>query len=146
MMDGQVTQVVLFVKCVESGQADMERREEKKSAHCSRLHSFTHYHIMSHRTNCVCILFVCFYISSTRHSPTCLCPALIRAVGSVNRVVTTHWNKASATLANLNLSLVHKRYVRCNYDSSGVSTITHSQAESVCVHVCVYVCVCVMLF
>lgn len=98
--------------CAESGPADMGRREEK------RVHtvvSFIHLHVASHhdvcnsRTHLHTKPFVCLVCVSTfpplriSFSPTCLSPALIQAIGLVNRVVTTHWNKASATLANLNL-------------------------------------------
>jgi len=100
---------------------------------------------MFHVSYLVCVST--FPSAITRLSPTFLSRALIRAGGSVNRVVTTHWNKASATIANTNICLVHKRWgghnrVQYNSASSGVSTMTHSQAESACVctHVCMDKC------
>lgn len=112
-MNGWMMQVVLFINELNLDRQTWEGWNRGKGAHCSWLHYVSPI-TSCHITLCVTAthlykLCVCLECVSTfpplfiSHLRTCLSPALIQAVGLVNRVVTTHWNKASATLANMNL-------------------------------------------
>lgn len=116
--NGWMKQVDVFCHCVESGQADIGRREVIKGAHCSWPHSF------------LTLTFIGF-------SLTCLSQTFTQGVGLDNIVVVTHWNNASATLSNLTLpraKVIGHRTMYVVVQTLEVSLL--SQILSLCI--CVY--------